>query len=238
MSAAAAGRRGAAFGLAIAAVPSALVYRVWRDSAGGAAGAAGPAASNAGAGPLAPLAAGLPDASQGRAWLGLGAAGAGGGVALGLALGLAPHLKPGAAEPLSRSHRQGALLGVAALGIATGIVCAAAVVGRQAVFFALGCDDAAGFIAEMKARVPAHASFLQARIAPVGDVVKPAIAAYGASAQSVVDGWQLENHAQTYLGISVAAIEADGSDPLAELGDDPLQNVVDRLDESTEHPAD
>lgn len=213
-------RRPVVLAVGIVAVPAALAVRTWRRS-GEPATSAAPGRSET------TLPGWMPAADAGpQAWGSLAAA----AVVPGLAVGLAPLARPGA-DPITARHLQGAGLGVVALGVATALVATAGWVGKLAVYGALGVQDASGFIAEMRIRVPALARFWQRQIRPVKAALEPATVTLGERFQAAVDSIGLE-HIAEQLGLDIS-VEDDDSDPLGELGDDPLQTLVDRVSNGT-----
>jgi hypothetical protein len=243
-------RRPVLLAVGVAAVPSALALRsAWRPADDGRAAPARPrAASTAAAGAAGvgrdaaalarvdTMTVWLPAADAGpRAWAAVGAAVAAPGLALGLAIGLAPLARPGG-DPLTARHLQGAALGVAALGIATVLVAGAGWVGKLAVFSALGVQDSSGFIAEMRLRVPVLAAFWQQQVGPLKAALQPVTAEMGGRFQAAADSMGIEEAAAQYLGLDIS-VEDDDSDPLGDLGDDPLQTLVDRVSASDDKCA-
>ena len=220
-------RRPMVVAVGIFVVPAALTARTWQRSRAGE-----PATSSAAPGRFSTSLTGwLPAADAGpRAWGSLAAVAFAPGLAVGLAVGLAPLARPGA-DPITARQLQGVGLGVAALGVATALVACAGWVGKMAVYSALGVQDASGFIAEMRIRVPVLAQFWQRQIRPVKAALEPATVTMGERFQAAVDSIGLE-HIAEQLGLDIS-VDADDSDPLGELGDDPLQTLVDRVSNDT-----
>lgn len=229
MRGASAWRRPVVLTVGVVAVPAALAVRTWRRSERLDGSAAGSTARGmtTGTTQIDSLPGWLPAADAGpRAWGSLAAAAATPGLAIGLAIGLAPLTRPGA-DPISSRHLQGAALGVVALGIATALVGAGGWLGKLVVYGILDVQDSSGFIDEMRVRVPVLAQFWQQQIGPLKAALEPVTVTMGGRFQAVVDSIGLEELLKEQLGLDIS-VDEDNSDPLGELGDDPLQTLVDR----------
>ena len=140
-----------------------------------------------------------------------------------------PLARPGA-DPVTARHLQGAALGVAALGIATTLVAVGGWFGKLAVYAALGVQDSSGFIDAMRLKVPVLAQFWQQQVAPLKAVLEPATIAVGERFQATVDSIGVEELVGQF-GLDLT-VDDDDSDPLGDLGDDPLQTLVDRVSDA------
>ena len=141
------------------------------------------------------------------------------GLGAGLAYGLVKLRREG--EVFGSLHRQGALLGLQALAIASVIVVAGGLAGRQAVFSALNVEDTEGFIRDMRCaitlrttllylydslcraacsiRMPAEAARWESRVIPLRDGLAPQVAAFAQRCQALVDWLGLPALAEEYL---------------------------------------
>lgn len=223
-------RRPVVLTVGVVAVPAALAARARRRSERSEGPVATSTASGAGTTHFDTLPGWLPAADAGpRAWGSLAAAAAAPGLAIGLTIGLAPLARSGA-DPVTARHLHGAALGVAALGIATVLVGAGGWLGKLAVYGVLGVQDSSGFIDEMRIRVPVVAQFWEQQIGPLQAALEPATVAMGGRIQAAVDSVGLEKLLKEQLGLDIS-VDEDDSDPLGELGDDPLQTLVDRAND-------
>ena len=232
MRGASAWRRPVVLTVGMVAVPAALAIRTWRRSerVDGPAAASTARGVTTGTTQIDALAGWLPAAdADPRAWGTLAAAAATPGLGIGLAIGLAPLVRPGA-DPISSRHLQGAALGVAALGIATVLVAVGGWLGKLVIYGVLDVQDSSGFIDEMRVRVPVLAQFWQQQIGPLKAALEPVTVTMGGRFQAAADSIGLEELLKEHLGLDIS-VDEDDSDPLGELGDDPLQTLVDRAND-------
>eukprot|EP01047_Picozoa_sp_COSAG01_P062682 COSAG01_NODE_8009_length_2955_cov_61.934174_2_plen_157_part_00 len=136
----------------------------------------------------------------------------------------------------------GAMLGLKALGIATAIVAVGGAAATQGVLWWMDCAGAADFIARMRETCPQKAETWRARTEALAQLVRPQVAALGASIERTVDGSQLGRGARAvaaeYFGLPVAAMQppfgavagGDGSSSDDDGGDDPLLEAVRALE--------